>query len=129
MVSGIRNLGAALLGPLLWVSLKAVIQLSPGWGSSICLTTEGPAPNWTWLWVEFSSSRAVGMRASDLRWLLARGYPQYLAKGPLQYGCRLYPSQQARASASRLEVTIVSNLVMGVKSHHHCHILLVRSKS
>ena len=83
-----------------------------------------------WLLAEFSSSRAVGRRATVLYWLSARGCPQYLATGPHQHQRLLAPSEPAKErAATKLEAFIFGNLSTRVTAHHLCHVLLMRSKS
>lgn len=76
------------------------------------------------LWAGFSSSRAIGLRASVFGgcWL-------EVTFSSLHCEWQFASSMSARESASELEVTVFCNLITKVTAPPCCHILLVRSYS
>lgn len=89
---------------------------------------KGPLPSSsTYLSTECSSFGVAGLRASVTRCLLARSYPQFLAK----WVSPKWQQDSSKSSANgvrKMEVKIFSNLIIKVGSLQYCGILFIRSR-
>lgn len=121
------------------LTINVSIYKSTGYYLTVSVAQGSAQPRWvfavssrsmhTWLLAGFTSSWAVGLRASVPLWLLTGSCPQSLAQGPLQQGSLLHPSAQAEKAmqlASKKRVTILCRVITEATAHHLCHILLLR---
>ena len=80
-----------------------------------------------WLLTRFTSSRAVGRRASGHRWQLARGHPLFLAT--LASSSLLHSEMAHEVSQRECDYFVNKSYNTRRTSSHFCCILLVRSIS
>lgn len=80
-----------------------------------------------WLLTRFTSSRAVGRRASGHHWQLARGHPLFLAT--LASSSLLHSEMAHEVSQRECDYFVNKSYNTRRTSSHFCRILLVRSIS
>ena len=112
---------------LISVTIPVLGDVLPKWAESEILKSHlGDAlPKGSCGCQEDSLPQAVGLKASVLHWLLARGLPQLLATRPFPVGSVLHQSKRTR----RQESVQARRKPRSLVSHPFCHILFLRFES
>lgn len=101
----------------LWSHVKAWLRKDP-FSSSL-----------TRLLTRFSSSQAVGLRASFPCWLLAEGFPQSFPMCASLLGSSHKVTGFHQSEQAREDTQSHYSLISEAKSHRFCHIPFIRSES
>lgn len=123
-------MGTTQLGHLLQSLSKHCNQgVSQHWGLLQGSTGEGLASTLTWFLAVFHSLQVAELKALVPCCLSPGGHPWFLAVWASLHGSLFHQSCQGRKSASKMDITILYNIIMTVTFHHLYSLLLLRGKS